>query len=373
MTEKAILWTTGALGDGLTKYTMAETTRMYRHMINGGIYPGYANELAPTGAAPNVNIDTGAACHYGYDYDNDASVAVNIPTPVGATRIDRIVLRASWAAQTVRITRIAGVEGGAAPAITQTPNVTWDEKICQVSITTGGVITVTNERNFAKFRDQSRLRGEITMWAGTLSGHYPVDPKTGVADTRWHICNGDTEAGVVTPNLADKFIVAAGPTYAAGSTGGAATHTHPVGTLAAATEAAHTHGIGSIAAANESAHTHAYGTLANASVQAGNHNHNINLTTSVTMNFNNVPPFTVGHTEFLEHQHTVSGLSDSTNPAAHTHGISGSVAAGSAHTHTMSGTSAAGAAHTHTLSGSTDSGSTLPPYYSLVHICYVGS
>jgi hypothetical protein len=74
--------------------------------------------------------------------------------PTGATRIDRIVLRASWAAQTVRITRIAGVENDDAPALTQTPGTTYDIPLAQVSITTGGVITITDERVFCVFGTQ---------------------------------------------------------------------------------------------------------------------------------------------------------------------------------------------------------------------------
>jgi len=71
---------------------------------------------------------------------------VVIPSPTVSTRIDRIVLRKSWVAQTVRITRIEGIEGGGAPALTQTDGTTWDIPLYQVSITTGGNITLTDER-----------------------------------------------------------------------------------------------------------------------------------------------------------------------------------------------------------------------------------
>jgi hypothetical protein len=414
MAEFSMWWTTGALGDGLNPYTMAQVTKWRRHERSDGFFPGYGNELAPTGAAPNVNIDTGAASVYGYDYDNDSAVAVNIPTPIGDTRIDRIVLRASWAAQTIRVTRIAGIEGGAAPAIVQTPGVTWDEMICQVSITVGGVITVTNERAPSRKRDGHWLPGMIMDWSGTLSGHYPVDPRTGLADTNWHICNGDVEGGVTTPNLADKFVICAGGTYAAGSSGGTATKdltpTHAVGTLSANTENAHTHGVGTIAAANESthvhaagsivsgnesAHTHGVGTIAGAATQAGNHNHVINADAmggvmfSATAAANGADFNALDGVSNFSHAH--GGLTDATNPAAHSHAMSGTSAAGSAHTHAMSGNSAAGSAHTHVVAGTTAAGSAhthvlagatanggsavqdiMPPYYALAKICYVG-
>lgn len=165
MAEKSIFWSTTGTGDGTAGgYTMADLINWLRRTFNSdnfaaqGPLAGYNNQLAVTAAAPNVTIATGAAYVYGYPYENDAVVSINIPTPSAATRIDRIVLRASWAAQTVRITRIAGTEGAGAPAITQTPGTTYDVPLAQVSITTGGVITVTDERQFCHFA--SRVAAE---------------------------------------------------------------------------------------------------------------------------------------------------------------------------------------------------------------------
>lgn len=154
MAEKSLMWTTGAAGDGASAYTMAEVIRWLRQTFlsdnaNEGVLKNYQNELEVTGVATPVQVDTGAAYVYGFPYWNTAAVNVVIPTPVVSTRIDRIVLQASWAAQTVRIARVAGVEGaGAAPALTQTDGVTWEISLAQVSVTTGAVITVTDERVF---------------------------------------------------------------------------------------------------------------------------------------------------------------------------------------------------------------------------------
>lgn len=113
----------------------------------GGVFLGFLNDLAPTsvGVSP-VAINSGGGIVYGTVYKNTSSVNVAIPTPAGSTRIDRIVLRKSWAAQTIRLTRIAGAEGGAAPTMVQIPAVTWDVPIARASITTGGVITITDDR-----------------------------------------------------------------------------------------------------------------------------------------------------------------------------------------------------------------------------------
>jgi len=63
--------------------------------------------------------------------------------------------------------------------------------------------------------------GMIILWSGSI-----VTIPTG-----WNLCDGTNG----TPNLLDKFIVAAGNTYEVDATGGAVNHTH------AATQAGHSH------------------------------------------------------------------------------------------------------------------------------------
>lgn len=154
MTETSRPWGGTTVGDAtLAPYTADAWTDMWRKLFltdrtTQGVIKGYGNELAVTGSASPVAVNTGAAVVDGNFYENDASLNVAIPTPAGSTRIDRIVLRKGFSAQTVRITRIAGVEGGGAPAVVQIDGTTWDVPLYQVSITTGGVITLTNERTF---------------------------------------------------------------------------------------------------------------------------------------------------------------------------------------------------------------------------------
>jgi hypothetical protein len=154
MTESSILWSTTGTGDGTSGgYPQAKLVEWQRALFAksanlGGVSPTYQNQLAVTGSASPVTVATGAAVCYGYVYFNDAALTVAIPTPASQPRIDRIVLRVNWAAQTVRVTRIAGTEGGGAPALTQAAGTTWDIPLAQVSITTGGVITLTDQREF---------------------------------------------------------------------------------------------------------------------------------------------------------------------------------------------------------------------------------
>lgn len=162
MAERSQFWSTGTTGDGATTITEAQAIEWFRDIMipfasagpntAQGVLAGVLNELAPSGTSSPIAIAAGAAVVEGYYYKNDASVNVAIPTPAGSTRIDRIVLRAQHGTtRTVRITRIAGTEGAGAPAITQTAGTTWDIPLAQVSITTGGVITLTDQRTFAYF------------------------------------------------------------------------------------------------------------------------------------------------------------------------------------------------------------------------------
>lgn len=159
MAEQAYLFTTNGTGDGSAGgYTAANFFEIYRSLFTGaqatnkgGVAADFGGKLAVTGATSPVAVADGFALVYGIPYSNSASVNVAIPTPASATRIDRIVLRASYSAQTVRITRIAGVEGaGSAPAMTQSAGVTWDIPLATVSITTGGAVTVTDAREWLR-------------------------------------------------------------------------------------------------------------------------------------------------------------------------------------------------------------------------------
>lgn len=200
MAESSIFWTTNGTGDGTgSGYTQAQLFQLMRSFARtsnlGGVSPDVLNELQVTGTATPVSINTGQAFVYGIVYFNTASVTVAISTPAAQTRIDRIVLRASWAAQTVRITRIAGVEGGSAPAITQTPNTTYDIPLAQVSITTGGVITVTDEREWANGV------GDLVVDSTKLAANAVTNAK--MATMTANTVKANNTAGVAVPSDVD--------------------------------------------------------------------------------------------------------------------------------------------------------------------------
>lgn len=169
MAESSIFWTTNGTGDGGANYTESQLVAWLRRtfirdVTTQGVLAGYANGLAVSGTATPVSVATGAGMVYGFPYESTGVETVTIPTPSVSTRIDRIVLRASWAAQTVRIARVAGVEGGSAPALTQTAGTTWEISLAQLSVTTGGVITVTDQRSYCHFN--TTILGNQAVFTG---------------------------------------------------------------------------------------------------------------------------------------------------------------------------------------------------------------
>lgn len=158
MTERSRFWDGVAVGDATEAPYDASTefAAVLRSICGangvatnlGGVFDNELNELAVSGASSPLSVASGRALAYGNWYESDAAVSVVVPTPAASTRIDRIVLRKDWTAQTVRITRIAGVEGGGAPSLVQIAGTTWDTPLAQASITTGGVITLTDQREF---------------------------------------------------------------------------------------------------------------------------------------------------------------------------------------------------------------------------------
>jgi hypothetical protein len=260
MAQTSRFWTTDGNGDGATAYTMAEIAEVFRTAFTSdnyatqGVLKGYLNGLAVSGTASPISVATGAAMVYGFFYTNDAALDVAVATPISGTTGHRLVLRASWSTtQTVRVYDIASADGTATiPAVTQTPGTTYDITLATFTITTGGVIAVTDARAYCHYptmtaagfldadsvddtiagnrvpRLDRRQGGSASVWETEGSTDYTpttVRMQCGViADTSTGANNGDV---VVTFPVAfsQKPIVLA--TYA----GNAETYPLVVGTL----------------------------------------------------------------------------------------------------------------------------------------------
>lgn len=153
MAEISYYWSNEAIGDGVeSPYSDDEFSDIWRKLFvedrtTQGVLRGYANELEVTNpAGTTIRVATGAGMVDGKFYETDAVVDNAIAAPAVATRKDRVVLQKSWAAQTVRVAILTGVEGGGVPALTQTDGVTWEIPLATITITTGSAITITDER-----------------------------------------------------------------------------------------------------------------------------------------------------------------------------------------------------------------------------------
>lgn len=103
-------------------------------------------------AGSTISVDTGAGLVDGIPYENTTSVAVALPVPTVGTTGHRIVLRANWANQTVRIFDLASADGVAAiPAAVQTPGTTYDITLATLTITTLSAIAITDARAYCHY------------------------------------------------------------------------------------------------------------------------------------------------------------------------------------------------------------------------------
>lgn len=143
----------------------------------------YSGEFGLTINVGYVTIGTGAGIVDGKIYVNSSVVSVVVTPPVAGTRYDRIVLRKSWAGQTVRITKISGTPS--TPAIVQSSGTTWDIRLYVIAVTSLGIITlVKDERVFARSplieQNPQLMGGRLTTDYNNPYTSYDLISSTGV-------------------------------------------------------------------------------------------------------------------------------------------------------------------------------------------------
>ncbi len=158
MAEQSFLWSAPAgAGDGASSFTRTDWSSISKVLAACFAPEGVAAMLNTlTGSvtgANTVQINTGGAVVDGKPYYNSSAVSVNIPSAAGGgnTRIDRVVLRADWTAQTVRVTRIAGIDAASptAPLYATSTGAVYDVPLYQALVNTSGTVTLTDERVLA--------------------------------------------------------------------------------------------------------------------------------------------------------------------------------------------------------------------------------
>jgi len=111
--------------------------------------PTYSSMLACTNpSGTTIRVANGAALVDGKIYKNTANVDFSVTAPGAGTNYYTIVLRKSFAAQTVRLV-LLGPDAVSFPTVTQNDGTTWEIALWTVSITNASVITITDVRVFS--------------------------------------------------------------------------------------------------------------------------------------------------------------------------------------------------------------------------------
>lgn len=231
MSEVSHWWTTGGAGDGASTYTRTDLAIIAKILgacsSYEGVAPKFLNVLNATSPSANtLRVQSGGAIVDGRTYYNSGNTDVTIPSASGGgnTRIDRVVLRADWTAQTVRLTRIAGTDAvnPTVPAITQTSGTTYDILLYKVLVNTSGSLTITDERTIASEQFSltfvigdgvvaitTGVKGDIEIPFNCLVTQYTLmaDASGSIVIDLWK----DTYANF-PPTVADTITAAAKPT-----------------------------------------------------------------------------------------------------------------------------------------------------------------
>jgi microcystin-dependent protein len=205
----------------------------------------------------------------------------------------------------------------------------------------------------------------------------------------WAICNGDAhysanaKKNITTPNLLDKFVVCAGPTYPINTTGGAATVT-----LTESEIPAHLHAIndpGHLHAISDSGHDH--GTTVGShthTITIAPHNHTLEADGSHTHTYQTID----SHVTYDGSGAAGASLTELTEGVNSQQNVN----SGGSHTHVVNNTTATASASSESVSVDVNSANTgieiieqttgitmeetgggeahenLPPYYSLIFV-----
>jgi hypothetical protein len=149
MAERSILWTTGEAGDGSSEYTQTDWFSFLKRTFGDGVVKGEGEELNVTDSVSPITVHTGAAIVNGAPYVNTTDITnMAVPTPVGGTTAHRVVLRWSDTDNTVRAVLLSAADGvSTPPALTTTPPV-YEILLADLTITTGGAISISNHPDF---------------------------------------------------------------------------------------------------------------------------------------------------------------------------------------------------------------------------------
>ena len=139
-------------------------------------------------ASANVEVVNGSALVDGTYYENTATVTIAVAANAsGNPRIDTIVLRKDWTAQTIRLAIKTGTPAvtPSPPSLTQTSGVMWEAPLADIDVASGfATISDTNIRSRAIFANispqvvlpnivnnsgQTLRDGDVVAWDNSLA------------------------------------------------------------------------------------------------------------------------------------------------------------------------------------------------------------
>ncbi len=158
MAERSRPWSGIVTGDS-GPYSDDQWTDIFKTALasviaSQGVFQEQLNEFDITSvAATPVSVQSGRAAVNGIWYESDASTSLTIVNATaGNVKVDRIVARADWVLQTVRLVVVAGANVAANPvptALTQVDGTTWELPLWQIHVTDAGVLSFfADDREF---------------------------------------------------------------------------------------------------------------------------------------------------------------------------------------------------------------------------------
>lgn len=133
-------------------------SKMSQHWLNTGVIKGMLNELQvyADSTGMRVKVKTGQSWIQGHFYESNAEEIIAIGTADSSNpRIDRVIVRLDWAANTIQLAVLQGVPAVSpvAPALTQNSS-RWEIPLAQIrvnaAVSTIAAGNVTDERTLVK-------------------------------------------------------------------------------------------------------------------------------------------------------------------------------------------------------------------------------
>jgi hypothetical protein len=216
MVETSYFWGGTTIGDHGTytddNFSDFITNIFLKDRTLEGVLPFVGAFLVPTNpSGVTIRIAAGSALVDGKLYTSSANVDHTVAAPGAGFNYYSVVLTKDFAAQTVRQT-LLGPSTVGYPTVTQTDGTKWEIYLAKISVSSAGVIVVTDSRTLCHVNS---MVSEAMIEAGAVT-----NTKIGaLAVDNAKIANATiTNAKLATPNPVDGWVPDTGWSYASATT-----------------------------------------------------------------------------------------------------------------------------------------------------------